>query len=80
MLELHTLSICIYISSPQQNIEIVDNRILGFFLSVVHILFTNSKQYNNQISPPHPINSLLTHRSFLGRDTILKAGRKNSVS
>ena len=64
MLELHALSICIYISSPQQNIEIAENRILGFFLSVVHILFTNRKQYNNQNSPPYPIK-LFAHTRII---------------
>ena len=66
MLELHTLSICIYLSSPQQNIEIAENRILGFFLSVVHILFTNRKQYNNQNSPPYLIK-LLAHTTIIFR-------------
>ena len=64
MLELHTLSICIYISSPQQSLEIEENRILGFFLSVVHILFKNHKQYNNQNSPPYPIK-LIAHTTFI---------------
>ena len=64
MLELHALSIYIYISSPQQNIEIAENRILGFFLSVVHILFTNRKQYNNQNSPPYSIKPF-AHTAFI---------------